>query len=61
MSFHVPDSFRNKAETCRSLARHITDERTLRVLAEIISGSRAHTESQDKLLSHDVELLRPKG
>jgi hypothetical protein len=28
--------FRNKAQTCRSLMRHVTDERTLRVLGEMI-------------------------
>jgi hypothetical protein len=30
------DTLRNKADTCRSLARHVTDERALRVLRELI-------------------------
>ena len=62
MSFHVPESFRDKAETCRSLVRHVTHELTLRVLAEIISGSRAHTDNPEKtLVPHDVEPLRRIG
>ena len=36
MAFHTAHSFQDKVETCRSLARHTTDERTLRVLQALI-------------------------
>jgi hypothetical protein len=61
MSFRAPESFRSKAETCRSLARHVTDERTLRVLAEIIAASTAKAEELEKVSHHDVGPLLPTG
>ena len=54
MSFRAPESFRSKAETCRSLARHVTNERTLRVLREIIAENTAKVEELEKLSHHDV-------
>jgi hypothetical protein len=59
MSFRAPESFRNKAETCRSLARHVTDECMLRVLAEIIAASTVKAERLEKISLHDVGPLLP--
>jgi hypothetical protein len=53
--------FRNKAETCRSLARHITDEGTLRVLREMIRENTPKAEELEKLLYDDLGPLLPTG
>jgi hypothetical protein len=42
-------SFRNKAETCRSLARHVTDERALRVLRELMLENTTKAEELERL------------
>jgi hypothetical protein len=62
MSLRAPVSFRDKAETCRSLARYVTDEGALRVLREIIAANTAKVEELQKL-SHqqDVSPLLPTG
>jgi hypothetical protein len=42
------NSLRNKADTCRSLARHVTDERALRVLRELIVEYTTKAEELDQ-------------
>jgi hypothetical protein len=61
MSFRAPVSFRNKAETCRSLARHATNETHVRVLREIIAENTAKVEELEKPSHHDVGPLLPTG
>jgi hypothetical protein len=42
-------SFRNKAETCLSLARHVTDERAPRVLRKLMLENTAKAEELERL------------
>jgi hypothetical protein len=49
------NSFRNKADTCRSLARHVTDERALRVLRELIIEYTTKAEELDQAVSRTAE------
>jgi hypothetical protein len=49
MAYLDAKSFRNKAETCRSLARHITDERELRALRDLIAENTAKAEELERL------------
>jgi hypothetical protein len=49
MAYLDAKSFRNKAETCRSLARHITDERALRALRDLIAENTAKAEELERL------------
>jgi hypothetical protein len=45
------NALRNKAETCRSLSRHVTDERALRVLRELIVEYTTKAEELDQAFS----------
>jgi hypothetical protein len=49
------DSLRNKADTCRSLARHVTDERALRVLRQLIIEYTTKAEELDQAVSSGAE------
>jgi hypothetical protein len=51
--------FRNKAQTCRSLMRHVTDERTLRVLGEMIAENLAKAQEVERLVIHDEPPVQP--
>jgi hypothetical protein len=51
--------FRNKAQTCRSLMRHVTDERTLRVLGEMIAENLAKAQEVERLVVHNAPPLQP--
>jgi hypothetical protein len=52
--------FRNKAETCRSLMRHVSDERTLRVLANMIAENLAKAQEIERCLEiHRAPPLQP--
>jgi hypothetical protein len=50
-------AFLNKAQTCRSLMRHVTDERALRVLAEMIAENLAKAHEVEALVTHDAPPL----
>jgi hypothetical protein len=53
-------TFRNKAETCRSLMRHVSDERTIRVLAKMIAENLAKAQEIESCLEiHDAPPLQP--
>jgi len=52
-------AFRNKAQTCRSLMRQVTDERTLRVLGEMIAENLAKAQEVESLAIHDAPPLQP--
>ena len=52
-------AFRNKAQTCRSLMRLVTDERTLRVLGEMIAENLAKAQEMESLAIHDAPPLQP--
>jgi hypothetical protein len=52
-------AFRNKAETCRSLMRHVTDERALRVLAEMIAENLAKAQAMEALAIHEAPPIHP--
>jgi hypothetical protein len=53
--------FRNKAQTCRSLMRHVTDERALRVLGEMIAENLAKAQEVESLAIHDAPPLQPSA
>ena len=53
MAFYNAVSFEDKAETCRSLARHTTDERTLRVLHSLIAEYTAQASTSKTLPEDD--------
>jgi hypothetical protein len=53
--------FRNKAQTCRSLMRHVTDERTLRVLGEMIAENLAKAQEVECLAIHYAPPLQPSA
>jgi len=42
-------TFRNKAETCRSLMRYVRNEQTLRVLGEMIAENLAKAQEEERL------------
>ena len=52
-------SFRNKAETCRSLARHVTDGRALCVLRELILENTAKAEELERLADRSSLAITP--
>ena len=52
-------AFLNKAQTCRSLMRHVTDERALRVLAEMIAENLAKAQEVETLEIHEAPPLQP--
>ena len=52
-------AFRNKAETCRSLMRHVTDERALRVLGEMIAENLAKAHAAETLAIHEAPPQQP--
>ncbi len=52
-------AFLNKAPTCRSLMRHVTDERTLCV-AEMIAENVAKVQALEMLATHDAPPLQPQ-
>jgi hypothetical protein len=52
-------AFRNKAQTCRSLMRHVTGERALRVLGEMIAENLAKAQEMETLANHDAPPLQP--
>jgi hypothetical protein len=54
-------TFRNKAETCRSLMRHISDERTLRVLGAMIAENLAKARELECSAINDVARLMPSA
>jgi len=54
-------TFRNKAETCRSLMRHVSDERTLRVLGAMIAENLAKAQELESLVIHDAPPLQPSA
>lgn len=45
-------TFRNKAETCRSLMRYVRNEQTLRVLGEMIAENLAKAQEEERLAIH---------
>jgi hypothetical protein len=49
------NTLRNKAETCRSLARHVTDERALRALRELIVEYTTKAEELDQARGAQVQ------
>jgi hypothetical protein len=53
--------FRNKAQTCRSLMRHVTDERTLRVLGQMIAENLAKAQEMERLVIHHAPPLQPSS
>ena len=46
-------TFRNKAETCRSLMRYVRNEQTLRVLNAMISENMAKALEAERLALHE--------
>lgn len=46
-------TFRNKAETCRSLMRYVRNEQTLRVLGEMIAENLAKAQEEERLAIHE--------
>jgi hypothetical protein len=52
-------AFRNKAETCRSLMRHVTDERALRVLGEMIAENLAKAQAVETLAGLEAPRMQP--
>jgi hypothetical protein len=42
-------TFRNKAETCRSLMRYVRNERTLRVLGAMVAENLAKAQEEERL------------
>ena len=53
-------AFRNKAETCRNLMRHVKSERTLRVLGQMIAENLAKAQEVEKLAVHEAPPLQPQ-
>jgi hypothetical protein len=56
MEYRDAQSFRNRAETCRSLARHVTDERALRVLNEMVRENITKAEELERLSEGPIAL-----
>ena len=52
-------TFRNKAETCRSLMRYVRNERTLRVLGAMIAENLAKAQDEERFTAHGAEVLQP--
>ena len=50
--------FRNKAQSCRSLMRHVTDERILRVLGEMIAENLAKAQEAELFATHEAPSLQ---
>ena len=63
MSFYSARSFQDKVETCRSLARHTTDERTLRVLQSLIEEymAAAAIERDRAVITHAEVMIHNVG
>jgi hypothetical protein len=54
-------TFRNKAETCRSLMRYVRNEQTLRVLNAMISENMAKALEAERLALHEGPSSPPAG
>lgn len=52
-------TFRNKAETCRSLMRYVRNEQTLRVLGEMIAENLAKAQEEERLAIHEQSSSPP--
>jgi len=59
MAISEAKSFRDKAETCRSLARYVTDERTLSVLHEMAAELSIKAQEFERSALPDASALQP--
>jgi hypothetical protein len=53
-------TFRDKAETCRSLARHLTNERTLGMLKALIAEYSSKAEELERPADFDTPRFEQK-